>query len=592
MFFSVALYTSLAIFLLGLAYKVFNWFRYNPGNITPGTPLGRLWAFIKACAAVISSRKVFVLLKALVVDVFFQARILRESPLRWVSHMFICWGFIFLLLFHALDHFTLNRWVTPYYPTLNPFLFLRNLFGAVVLAGVILAVYRRFFMKSRPLLTNAMDKYVLVLLAVIFLSGILLETARLTSRTEFAFMVADYAGLEEEYDKEEIENLESYWVQEFGLVSARVGRPFDADALEAGKESHEMFCAECHSSYKWAFMSYGTSKAIGSTLASKLDKERVISSLWYLHVLSCFIGLAYLPFSKMFHVISSPVSLLVNAVQENNKSNPLNVATRQAMELDACTHCGACTQRCSVGIAFDVISNVYVLPSEKIAAVKALAAGRWLDEQDLATIADGFYLCVNCNRCTEVCPVGINLQHMWFVTREALLKKGIASYYMLSKLSFPRGLNRGLLSEEDYQKPLVRMRQELAAEFKRIDGQGAPIHLSHLDPASKKRLSLSLQGATSSACFTCTTCSLVCPVVANFEQPKQALDLLPHQVIHTTNLGMLHMAIRSSMLWSCLGCYECQENCPQGVKVADVFFELKNIAMDALGQKAIAHVRS
>jgi heterodisulfide reductase subunit C len=32
------------------------------------------------------------------------------------------------------------------------------------------------------------------------------------------------------------------------------------------------------------------------------------------------------------------------------------------------------------------------------------------------------------------------------------------------------------------------------------------------------------------------------------------------------------------MLWSCLTCYQCQEHCPQGVKVTDLLYELKNQA--------------
>jgi heterodisulfide reductase subunit C len=33
------------------------------------------------------------------------------------------------------------------------------------------------------------------------------------------------------------------------------------------------------------------------------------------------------------------------------------------------------------------------------------------------------------------------------------------------------------------------------------------------------------------------------------------------------------------MLWACLGCYRCQENCPQGVRVADVLYIHKNNAL-------------
>jgi heterodisulfide reductase subunit C len=33
------------------------------------------------------------------------------------------------------------------------------------------------------------------------------------------------------------------------------------------------------------------------------------------------------------------------------------------------------------------------------------------------------------------------------------------------------------------------------------------------------------------------------------------------------------------MLWDCVTCYQCQEHCPQGVKVTDVLYELKNLAI-------------
>lgn len=584
MFFSTALYASLFIFVVGVIYKMAGWFGQNPDNNVDSTLPKRLLSTFKSMIAVTFSKKIFSLLKALILDVLLQIRILRESPLRWVAHMLICWGFIFLLLTHALDHFTLRPLVAPYYPTLNPYLFLRNLFGAMVVVGILLSVLRRYFLTKGPRLTNAMDTYVLVLLAVVFVSGILLETVRLTSRTEFEFMVSDYAGLDPEADQEEIEQLESYWVQDFGLVSARVNRPFDAQTLEAGRQTHEMFCAECHSSYQWAFMSYGTSKIIGPTIALKLDKHAVISFLWYLHVLSCFAGLAYLPFSKMFHVITSPISLLANAVMGKEKSLPLNIATRQAMELDACTHCGACSSHCSVGIAYDLISNVYVLPSEKISAAKALFKGKHLSRRELAVIANGFFFCVNCNRCTEVCPAGINLQDLWIDIREILLKSEDPVYYMLSNLSFFRGLKRDTLSLDDYRQPIVRLREDVARKYKQIDQRTGSINLSQLDTGMTRRLSMSLQGESSSSCFTCTTCSLVCPVVANFKNPNDMLGLLPHQIVHAANLGVLNPIFGSNMLWSCLGCYECQENCPQGVQVADVFYELKNIAIECFNQ--------
>jgi heterodisulfide reductase subunit C/nitrate reductase gamma subunit len=577
--FSVALYVSLSIFLMGLVFKVASWFWYNPGNAPSSTPISRFAEFIKGIFAILLSTRILRLLRALLVDVFLQVRILRDSPVRWMAHMLIFWGFMLLLLMHALDHFTVRHLVSPYSPTLNPFLFLRNLFGAFVLAGIAIAAYRRVFMKKGRLHTNAMDRYVLVLLSIVFVSGFVLEMVRLTSQTEFDYMVEDYAGLDAQADREEIEPLERYWVQAFGLVSARVQRPFDPADLEEGRSAHEMYCAECHSSYQWAFMSYGASKMVGRTLLLKLDGPGVISLLWHLHILSALIGLSYLPFSKMFHVFASPISLLAGAVMEEGRSHPLNIATRQAMELDACTHCGACTLTCSVGIASEVLSNVYVLPSEKMSAAKAVFSGKALSRQETANLVNGFYYCVNCKRCTEVCPSGINLQELWFTLREVLLRKDISAYYMLSNLSFYRGLRRSELSVDAYRRPLARLQEHIAREYRQVDQQ-PEIRLALLDKGMKSRVLSSLQGSTASACFTCSTCSQACPIVASVENPRERLGLLPHQIVRAANLGILNLAFGSRMLWSCLGCYECQESCPQGVKVTDTFFEIKNIAMD------------
>ena len=588
MFFIISFYFALAIFSFGLLYKVSTWFRYNLDS-TAGriSPTQRVSCAIKGILLTIFSAKFFILLKVFVFDVLLQIRILRESVLRWVMHMFIFWGFMLLLFMHALDKFVTTPLFTDYYSTLNPFLFLRNLFAAMVITGIILAVYRRFFVKTPRFFTNAMDKYAIIILTVILISGILLEGVKITSHTEFQTMVEDYSGLTMEDDENELKALESYWVKEFGVVSSKVKGPFDVETVEFGKESHEMNCAECHTRPQWAFISYGVAKTIKS-IAAGLDRYDFPTFLWYIHFMACFLGLAYLPFSKMFHIFVSPLSLLTNAVMDKEKSDPANIATRQVMELDACTHCGICSLRCVIGISFEEIGNLYILPSEKIAALKALAAGRNLSEQELRIIQDGLYLCTGCIRCTEVCPAGINLQDLWFNVREALLQKGYPEFYILSQLSFFRGIKGGEMLKEHYQKPLTLVKKSIADEFKLLDMPDSAIKLTHLYKEFRKKLAVSMQGKTSSSCFACKTCSLACPVVCNFEKPVESLGLTPHQLIHAANLGLINLVFGSKMLWSCLGCYECQEHCPQGVRVTDVFFELKNLAIKHFNEKASA----
>ena len=107
----------------------------------------------------------------------------------------------------------------------------------------------------------------------------------------------------------------------------------------------------------------------------------------------------------------------------------------QLMELDACTHCAMCTSRCSVAIAFQGIPNINILPSEKLASIKALASGRPLEEREIRDLQEGVYLCTNCYRCTVVCPVGIDLQNLWVRVREMLLQRGTPELSVLSPLS-------------------------------------------------------------------------------------------------------------------------------------------------------------
>jgi len=76
---------------------------------------------------------------------------------------------------HALDAFITSAVFSNYSATLNPFLFLRDLFGALVIIGICMALYRRFILKPPRLHTNPMDIYAIVLIAIIMLSGIILE---------------------------------------------------------------------------------------------------------------------------------------------------------------------------------------------------------------------------------------------------------------------------------------------------------------------------------------------------------------------------------------------------------------------------------
>lgn len=72
-------------------------------------------------------------------------------------------------------------------------------------------------------------------------------------------------------------------------------------------------------------------------------------------------------------------------------------------------------------------------------------------------------------------------------------------------------------------------------------------------------------------------------MVVNYKNPTEELGLLPHQIMHSLKFGFQEHILGPGMVWECLGCYNCQESCPQGVRVTDILFELKNEAFQQAG---------
>ncbi len=264
-----------------------------------------------------------------------------------------------------------------------------------------------------------------------------------------------------------------------------------------------------------------------------------------------------------------------------------NLSMIQLMELDACTHCAMCTSHCSVAIAYEGIANINILPSEKIASIRALASGIPLTEKEIRDLQEGVYLCTNCYRCTVVCPVGINLQEVWNQVRELLLQRGIPELSILSPLSYYRGLMRREGDSENYEKPLTQAKREIQAQCEAMINKEALLPLPPIDPSFTRGLGLSAQSKNYSFCFGCQTCTTVCPVVSHYENPQEVLGLLPHQIMHAAGLGLKDLAIGSNMLWDCLTCYRCQEQCPRGVPVTDILYELKTIAIKSTKEKKL-----
>ncbi len=81
-----------------------------------------------------------------------------------------------------------------------------------------------------------------------------------------------------------------------------------------------------------------------------------------------------------------------------------------------------------------------------------------------------------------------------------------------------------------------------------------------------------LGGETMTLCYQCGTCASSCPVAKITERFN------PREVIKLSLLGEKDEVISGDAIWLCCSCYNCQERCPQKIKIADVMYALRNIA--------------
>ena len=74
-------------------------------------------------------------------------------------------------------------------------------------------------------------------------------------------------------------------------------------------------------------------------------------------------------------------------------------------------------------------------------------------------------------------------------------------------------------------------------------------------------------------CFTCGSCTGVCPVREVID------DFDPRLIIHNILLGMRKEVLSSDLIWFCCLCNACFYVCPQEIKFSRVAIELRKMAV-------------
>ncbi len=328
----------------------------------------KLWRLGKPddCSKNIGKR-IRVFIRTTVVDVLAHRRFLRD-PYPGIMHLMIFWGFVILLLAAAIDAVT-------HYANLHiigaPYLWFSlivDIGGILALIGIIMTAYRRYVLKPTRLNTILDDGIVLTSMAVILVTGYMLEGLR-QAATELT--------------------LHPEWAV-------------------------------------WSPGGFVFAKAFaGISQNSLLFWHRF---LWWFHAALSIGAFVYvgLVFSKLQHVVVSPLNIFFRSLGpfgapapiniENAESETLGVGAikdltwKQLLDLDACTNCGRCQDACPAWATGKPLSPRKIVQDLRVHMLKA--ANNQAKPSDNAPTLVGeapseaeIWSCTTCGACQETCPV-------------------------------------------------------------------------------------------------------------------------------------------------------------------------------------------
>ncbi|KJS82162.1 MAG: hypothetical protein JM58_15665 [Peptococcaceae bacterium BICA1-8] len=184
------------------------------------------------------------------------------------------------------------------------------------------------------------------------------------------------------------------------------------------------------------------------------NQQSLHQILWWIHLLLAMFFIAYIPYSKLFHIIVSFLNqayyqkdagrVLTRLDLENEEAETFGVGAsaqftwKQRMDLDACTRCGRCQTNCPAynsqkplnpkELTQNLKSIMYKeelsnLPSsaqfaEVAATVKAKGLNNEISE-------DVIWSCTTCLACQEGCPVNVeHIQKIVDIRRYNVLTEG------------------------------------------------------------------------------------------------------------------------------------------------------------------------
>ncbi len=150
---------------------------------------------------------------------------------------------------------------------------------------------------------------------------------------------------------------------------------------------------------------------VGQALAAWLQVgQAAYEGLWWAHALICLGLIAWLPFTKLIHVLAGPIQLYLEAQPLRPMAGEAALISGQSEVISfwACTRCGRCEAVCPAWLAGEGFS-----PRAFIAEIKAGRA------------PTGVWHCASCRACFEACPLLIGPPETVFKVRGRIIESGV-----------------------------------------------------------------------------------------------------------------------------------------------------------------------
>lgn len=156
-----------------------------------------------------------------------------------------------------------------------------------------------------------------------------------------------------------------------------------------------------------------------STVAVGWSSESVVGTyqfFWWFHLATAFAWIAYIPYGKTMHILTSPLNVYyANLCPAAKTLQPIDFETEEQLgvgqisdftkkdllDLDACTACGRCQDACPAYAAGTPLTPKMLILSLR----RAMTAGDSSPLIGSYIDSDAVWACTTCSACMQQCPV-------------------------------------------------------------------------------------------------------------------------------------------------------------------------------------------